>query len=241
MSRLLCITFRFIQPFPVFHGRGDAGLPEWPPSPMRAFQALVNAASMRQRGRSLDAGVHRALVTLETVRPYIVAPAAQPAAAGYRTYVPHNQADLVTAAWDRGNFDASIASHRMEKDVRPTRIDIAGEVLPTVHYLYPLDLPDDQCKRLLEEIRPCARSITALGWGIDQVVADATLLAPGELPAPEGERWQPASSGGRRLRVHQAGSLEALASRHEKFLERVVGGNFTPVPPGPARRRKSCG
>ena len=27
---------------------------------------------------------------------------------GHRAYVPHNQADLVTAAWDRGNVDASM-------------------------------------------------------------------------------------------------------------------------------------
>ncbi len=34
----LCITFRFIQPFPLFHGRADADIPEWPPSPLPRFR-----------------------------------------------------------------------------------------------------------------------------------------------------------------------------------------------------------
>lgn len=230
MSSILCITFRFIQPFPLFHGRADAAIPEWPPSPLRAFQALLNAAAMRQRGRPLDAAVRTALSTLEAIRPHIVAPAVQPAKAGYRTYVPHNQADLVSAAWDRGNLDASIASHRMEKDVRPTRIEFASDAIPALHYLYALDMPADACQRLLESLRPSVRSITALGWGIDQVVADATLLTHTDLAALEGQQWHPSSNGGRRLRVHRRGSLTALLNQHQKFLTRLVDGNFTPVP-----------
>ena len=50
-------------------------------------------------------------------------------------YVPNNAADLVTAAWARGNTEASIAEHRVEKDVRPTRL-VDGDC---VHYLW--DLP----------------------------------------------------------------------------------------------------
>jgi len=231
MSNILCITFRFIQPFPLFHGRADAGKPEWPPSPMRAFQALLNAAAMRQRGLPLDPSVRSAFSTLEAIRPQIVAPEAHPATVGYRAYVPHNHTDLVMAAWNRGNLDASIASHRMEKDVLPTRIALADDAIPALHYLYPLDLQSDVCRRLLDTIRPSIRSITALGWGIDQVVADATLLARPDVAMLEGEPWRPASRGGRRLRVHRMGSLDALTTRHQTFLHRIVNGNFTPVPP----------
>ena len=46
MSRHLVLSFRFLSPW--FHGRGDEGEPEWPPSPLRAFQALVTT-NRRQR------------------------------------------------------------------------------------------------------------------------------------------------------------------------------------------------
>ena len=137
--KTLCLSIRFIQPYPLFHGTRDAGEPEWPPSPMRLFQALLNAACLRVRGRPLAPEVRSALKVLEVLRPHIVAPSATVSDVGHRAYVPHNHTDLVTAAWHRGNDDASIASHRVEKDHRPMRITTLGDDLPTLHYLYPLD------------------------------------------------------------------------------------------------------
>jgi CRISPR-associated protein Csb2 len=198
---------------------------------MRAFQALVNAASLRHRGRPLPSEVESALSAIEAIRPSILAPNAEPAVVGHRAYVPHNQADLVSSAWDRGNLEASIASHRVEKDIRPIRIAQSGDSIPELHYLYPLGPSVGDAKKLLEVIRPCMRSISALGWGIDQVVADATLLTEQGDPSPKGERWQPASSGQHRVRVHRAGSLVALRRRHARFMDRLVEGRFTPVPP----------
>ncbi len=231
MNPILCITFRFIQPFPLFHGSADAGAPEWPPSPMRAFQALVNATSLRYRGKALPPEVESALTLIEAIRPSILAPDAQPSTVGYRAYVPHNQTDLVTAAWDRGNNDASIASHRMEKDIRPIRINVAGDTIPELHYLYPLNASFAECEQLLGVVRPCVRSISALGWGIDQVAGDAILLTETQAPDPSSHRWQPADAGRHRLRVHRKGSLQALRQRHDQFLTRLVDGKFTPVPP----------
>lgn len=231
MNPILCITIRFIQPFPVFHGSGDGGVPEWPPSPMRTFQALVNAASLRYRGLVLPVDVESALALIESIRPSIIAPDAFPSTVGYRAYVPHNQADLVSAAWHRGNIEASIASHRMEKDIRPMRIACTGEAMPALHYLFPLDRSIDDCQQLLNVIRPCVRSISSLGWGIDLVAADATLLNGDFLPNEAGHRWQPASKGQYRLRVPRRGSLHSLRQRHDRFLHRIVGGQFNPVPP----------
>lgn len=231
MSQRLCITFRFVQPFPVFHGRGDADVPEWPPSPMRAFQALLNAASLRARGNSLAAEVRSALEVLESVRPEVIAPRAAVSSVGYRAYVPHNQADLVTAAWHRGNLDASVASHRMEKDIRPMRIECKGDKLPAVHYLYPLDTAAVEPHALLAAIRPAVRSIHCLGWGIDQVIGDAVLFQQDGLAIETSERWRPVHSGGRRFRVPTAGTLDALVERHEQFLKRLIDNSWTPVPP----------
>src|SRR5690606_13457733 len=99
MSHTLCISFRYIQPYPLYHGRADGGEPEWPPSPMRAFQALLNAACLRTRGKPLPEDVRLALEVVETLRPSIIAPCATLSSIGHRAYVPHNHADLVTAAW----------------------------------------------------------------------------------------------------------------------------------------------
>jgi CRISPR-associated protein Csb2 len=230
MASTLCISFRFVQPFPLFHGRGDADEPEWPPSPMRAFQALLNAACLRTRGKPLPPEIRSALQVIEVLRPTIVAPHATLCSVGHRAYVPHNQADLVMAAWERGNNDAGIASHRIEKDLRPHRIETIGDTLPALHYLYSLDDANTDADVLLSAIRPSVRSIHCLGWGIDQVVADVRLV---ESPSEqlEGERWLPTTRGGKRLRVHQHGSLDGLAARHESFLARLDQGNWTPIPP----------
>jgi CRISPR-associated protein Csb2 len=226
----LCVSFRFIQPLPLFHGRGDAEKPEWPPSPMRAFQALLNAACLRTRGRPLPADARSALYVLEGLLPLIIASRATLSSTGHRAYVPHNQADLVTAAWDRGNVEASIASHRIEKDYRPHRIETVGDDLPTVHYLYSLETTNADPKELLNAIRPSVRSIHCLGWGVDQVVADAVLVDSSSTLSA-GETWTPTARGGQRLRVHRKGSLDALTARHGKFLTRLVQGDWTPVPP----------
>ena len=72
MSFHFCLTVRFLDS--CFHGRGDGGV-EWPPSPMRAFQALIAAAARLGRGEpgeSVVAGLHW-LESLEAP-PMIVAP-----------------------------------------------------------------------------------------------------------------------------------------------------------------------
>lgn len=230
MTRNLCISIRFLHPYPLYHGRAARDEPEWPPSPMRLFQALLNAASLRVRGRHLPADARDALECLERLRPHIVAPSATVSTVGYRAYVPHNQADLVSLAWHRGNLDATIASHRMEKDVRPMRIEACDNDLPTLHYLYPMgeQVPDPEA--LLRAIRPSVRAITHLGWGIDQVVGDAALLDAASSPSA-GERWVPSVRSGRLLRTHRRGSLDALCRRHEQFLSRIRAGEWTPVAP----------
>jgi CRISPR-associated protein Csb2 len=170
-----------------------------------------------------------ALRAFEPLRPEIIAPRATVSTVGYRAYVPHNQADLVNAAWYRGKLDASIASHRVEKDIRPMRIEILNGDLPTLHYLYPLDATTLDQRELLRVIRPSVRAITHLGWGIDQVVADAALVDR-DSSELKGERWRPSARAGRRLRVHCNGCLDALMNRHGQFLNRLQGG-WTPVSP----------
>src|ERR1039457_6551350 len=100
-SSYLCITIRFLQPY--CHGRMEGGEPEWPPSPLRAFQALVAAAAARWREAQFSNGVASALNWLERQEaPSIVAPVGEPASVKYRLYVPDNVADKVGKSWSGG-------------------------------------------------------------------------------------------------------------------------------------------
>ena len=114
MNNFLCLTVRFLDPVPAFHGRTDGGEPEWPPSPLRLFQALVAAAAARWHDVQF-AEAQPALKWLESRKPIIVTDAIQADRTGYRSYVPHNAGDLMTAAWDRGDIEASMAKHESRR------------------------------------------------------------------------------------------------------------------------------
>ena len=213
----LMISVRFL--LDEFHGRGEQNEPEWPPSPLRLFQALVNA-SARQGG----AEVSNVLDWLERQpAPTIVAtaPSAIQPRYGATFYVPNNDGELWFDKFDK-------TTKRVEKKVHPTRLQEDA----VVHYLWPVadsetvDLPD--CKRI-------ACAISAFGWGIDLVVADAALLSREKADALVGERWRASESGGGvSLRVPTRGTLAALRTRYEAFLNRISlekDAVFRPVPP----------
>jgi CRISPR-associated protein Csb2 len=225
MQQHFCITVRFLDGR--FHGRGDGGEPEWPPSPLRVFQALVAAAAAHTNERNALTSAAPMLQWLEAQpAPLIIAPA-NARAAKYRLYVPDNVGDLVARSWRKGNV-ASIADYRTEKDVQPMRL-IGGEA---VHYLWPLpdgDAAFSQHRPLLQE---CARVMTHLGWGVDMVVANAPVISDEEAEQLSGQHWQPTVSDSRNvLRVPVAGTLEDLKRRHAAFLQRVHPDSFAPVPP----------
>ena len=224
MSNLLKVTVRFLDPQPRFHGRGDDSEPEWPPSPMRLFQSLVAAATARWHEKTFDDYARPALQWLEAISPEMVAPTVSPDRFGYRMYVPNNSGDLMTAAWARGDTETSMAKFRVEKDVRPTLLH--GDA---IHYLYPFSTQD--CPHL-ETLRSAARSMTHLGWGIDMVATDVTIINENEVSKLEGERWRASANHiGTPLRVPTPGTLDALMEKHLRFLNRLSQGEFKPVPP----------
>jgi CRISPR-associated protein Csb2 len=224
MSKFLCITVRFLQP--LSHGRGDGAEPEWPPSPLRLFQALVAAAAARWNER----------LCVEYAAPALEWLAKQPALAvvaavgvksdvKYRLYVPDNVGDRVAKSWRGGNSTASIADYRTEKDVRPTHL-----VGDAVHYLYPISDAAELAK-YKQILTDASRSITHLGWGVDMVAGNAAEMSEDEAANLPGERWRPtADRSGTPLRVPRADTLRALTDKHTAFLNRLSDG-FRPVPP----------
>jgi len=221
MPAFFCFTIRFLQP--LAHGRGDGGEPEWPPSPLRLFQALVAAAAARWNERTNLNYTFPALQWLEQ-RPEIVAPHGVPSASPYLLYIPNNTADLLVPAWKQGDVTKGVK--REQKPVCPTHL--ADEA---VHYLYPL--PDDltEFNQHRETLKAAARSITHLGWGIDMVAADADVITEADAAQLSGHRWRVVPTGGVPLRVPKAGTLDDLIRKHKDFLNRLSSDGFKPVPP----------
>lgn len=225
MSNSLCITLRFLRP--ECHARGDGGEPEWPPSPLRLFQALMAAAAAKWNERERLNTSSRTLKWLEALPPpIIIAARGEPAQSKYRLYVPNNTGDKVASIWTRGG-EANIADSRTEKDVRPTRLTTGD----AVHYVF-AGAAGEEAKPHFELIRGVARSVSHLGWGVDMVVGNCELLSDSEVAGLQGEKWHPVvGDDSKSLRVPTAGTLDALTSKHRAFLARLNSDGFAPVPP----------
>jgi CRISPR-associated protein Csb2 len=220
MPKYLCITIRFLQP--LAHGRSDRGVPEWPPSPLRLFQAYVAAAAARWGEHTkLEHSVPALRWLEEQPAPEVVACMGTASKVPTQFYVPDNSAEMLVPSWKRGETDK--VPKRTEKVVLPTHLN--GEA---VHYLFPVK--DDECHHL-EVLKAAARSITHVGWGIDIVVADADLISQEDADRLAGERWRVAQSGGVALRVPKPGTLNDLMRKHQEFLNRLTEDGFNPVSP----------
>ncbi|HID75040.1 MAG TPA: type I-U CRISPR-associated protein Cas5/Cas6 [Planctomycetaceae bacterium] len=213
MTRYLCISVTFLDPF--FHGKGDsdaehpAGRPEWPPSPMRLFQALLAGSRTGCRNREWSPAKAAAFRWLECQgAPLIVAPVARLASA-VTLFVPNNDGDK--------KFDRQ--ERLTSKLVYPHRL-CGGD---TVHYLWPIDEAAHSHAVLLAGE---ARHLLSLGWGIDQVVGNGRILDEAQAAELRGQGmcWRPWTHyrlGQQQRRIPVKGSLSDLERVHKSFLGRV--------------------
>ena len=228
MPEYLCISIAFLDER--FHGRGDGGEPEWPPSPLRLFQSLVAA-----NGEAVDEGgkVCDALHWLEKQPPPTILTPACEASNPLCLSVPNNAMDIVGKAWSKGNYsgsgDANPATHRTMKTVCPTRM-IDGS---TVHYLWSLPDTGKAISGMTETLAHAAGRIFSLGWGVDMVAGHGKSLGTNQLEELTGECWKPGDSGSCVLRSPISGTLGALKNRHKSFLNRIhiQSKSFTPADP----------
>jgi len=222
MPTFLRISIRFL--LDEFNGRGDGGEPEWPPSPLRLFQALVNSAA-----RLGIESFASSLKHLEERRDPPVIFASKPAPIqprwGVKFHVPNNDGDL----WFNTNKSSG---KRAEKVFSPTRLPENA----AVYYFW--EITNSVPRDFVGHIQQLARSISAFGWGINMIVADAdTVEATGTFEVPVSfEKWIPAEVGGNSLRVPISGTLADLEERHKAFLNRLPTAPdgsqyFQPVPP----------
>jgi CRISPR-associated protein Csb2 len=160
----------------------------------------------------------------QQMAPDIIAPTTKPCKSKYRLYVPDNVGDKVAASWCRGG-DANIADYRTEKDVRSVHL-----ITEAVHYLYKVAHLDTETEKHLRTLLLAARSITHLGWGIDMVVGNASVISEDEVPKLQGERWQPNNDiQGNPLRVPAVGTLQTLMKKHTQFLNRITPEGLRPA------------
>jgi len=226
MAEYLHIAVTFLDAR--FHGTEDGGKLEWPPSPLRLFQAIV-AANAAELGS--DGALDRGLTWLEQQEPPLVIAPNCRVSAPYCLSVPNNSMDIVARAWSRGNYfgsgDANPATHRTMKSIRP--VHIADD--STVHFAWRLpNASHDQA--VVPSLIKAARRIVSLGWGVDLAVADADLISSVRLQSLRGERWLATSTlSAQALRTPTLGTLAALKERHGAFLRRLEGGVLSPVGP----------
>lgn len=226
----LCVTFLN----GAFHGRGENGRPEWPPSPLRLFQALLATAAARWR-MPLPDDVAAALDWLAGLpAPEIVAPPHQ-VGTPYQTSVPNNAMDIVAGCWSRGNEtskDAQLATHKAMKEIRPTYLVTDDGDLATVAFVWSIEEADQRdARRHTDLLRDLASRLYQLGWGLDLVAGHAELVSGSAKPLT-GERWFP-TMGGSPLRTPRSVTRLFLQDRHERFLNRLSQKTLIPVPPLP--------
>lgn len=232
MSVFLRICIRFLDPVPSFCGQRDDNEPEWPPSPLRVFQAFIDASASRWHGQRFDEHGVPALAWLEALpRPCIIAPSCH-ISVPFRISGPNNDMDAPASLWIKGKEPEK--PHR-PVDLRALKLVHRSFLLRrneqddlSLHYLF--SLPDGQCTHL-GVLKAAARSITHLGWGIDMVAADADVISEEDALALPGHRWRAVESGGVPLRVPKRGTLQDLIRKHKDFLNRMTIDGFKPVPP----------
>lgn len=227
MSNYLHISVTFLDAR--FHGRGDGGEPEWPPSPLRLIQAMV-AANADMLGT--NGNLEQALTWLQSQPPpAIIAPHGVPSEP-YSLSVPNNAMDIVGRAWSKENYfgggDSNPAKHRTMKTVRSTRMTDGD----TIHYLWKLSDTSSDTTTATRTLCKAVGRIVALGWGIDLIASQVSLITSQQFQHMTGERWSPSvATNMAALRVPIQGTLEALKSKHEAFLQRIGKEGFSPVEP----------
>ncbi len=211
----LCISVTFLDP--LFHGQGDSE-PEWPPSPMRLFQALLRGSRSGCREwewSEVKAAAFRWLESRDA--PQIVAPEAT-SVAGYTLFVPNNDGDKLPDRQDR----------LTRKVAWPHRLS-GGD---TLHYIWPISENGHSHRSHAEVICGEARHLLSLGWGIDQVVGNGRILTEAEVAALPGRRWRawpPRQLPGQPCRVPVSGSLDDLEAVHQSFIRRIDQGHYRPL------------
>lgn len=154
-----------------FHVGRYHGIPEWPPSPARVFQALVAGAA---RGRTLSARRLSALEQLELAPPPVVGAGRTRRGQAVTMYMPNNDLDA------EDGDPARVEKIRAKKVFRPELFDAE---IPVV-YLWTFESLQPEQRDGLADL---AEDLYQLGRGIDPAWAKARWLDDAERATYESD------------------------------------------------------
>jgi CRISPR-associated protein Csb2 len=191
-----------------YHGVGD-----WPPSPFRLFQALVNGAYGGRWVTEPEADKDVALQWLEQLDPPLMLAPASVRGRVVRSYVPNNDLDAF------GGDPTHLADVRVAKETR-ARI-VAGDA--PFSYAWKFDSVDAS---RAEGICRLADRLHTLGRGVDSAYASGRILgweealeqfrAAGPLAVPS-----PGAAPPRNVRCPMPGSLASLKARYAQWRHQL--------------------
>ena len=186
---------------------------EWPPSPWRVYQALVAGSAMeRRRAPELEA----ALRHLETLSPPVVTAPRAAVLRAVRASVPDNDGDRVLALHAKGK---PVAARTKAAKLASFRTRRARRFAGTVTYEWEALA---ETAGHFQALGAIARSVSAVGQGIDLALARAELL---EAPSrPRGVRYTPSPDGRLALSVPWRGGFDALEARYRRERTRIDPG-----------------
>ena len=186
---------------------------EWPPSPWRVYQALVAGSAMeRRRAPELEA----ALRHLETLSPPVVTAPRAAVLRAVRASVPANDGDRVLALHAKGK---PVAARTKAAKLASFRARRARRFAGTVTYEWEALA---ETAGHFQALGAIARSVSAVGQGIDLALARAELLdAPSR---PRGVRYTPSPDGRLALGVPWRGGFDALQMRYRRERTRIDPG-----------------
>lgn len=201
------------------------GLPEWPPSPFRLYQALVAGALVGEPDTRADE-LAPLFEWLETLPPPRIAVPPTRRGAAVDIYMPNNDLDTV------GGDPRKIAEIRgAQKHVQPRIF----EADTPIRYLW--RLPEGEGDRG-EEILAVAEDLYQLGRGVDMAYAEGELstLEEAEDRVTDGGLvlYRPQHEGGgegHSLRSPAPGTFKSLRKRFAAQRVRLAGGHLTQAPP----------
>ena len=201
----LCISVLYLSD--TYHGV------EWPPSPMRLFQALI-AGHHQGRVRSVpDVDFPVVMRWLECLPPPVIQACEVSQGRRCRVFVPNNDDDIAMRQWAKDKPESPLdrAKRYTEKSRQPWFL--TGD--RSVYYFW--EIPHGEENRAQAVVDSAVR-IIALGWGVDMVVAKGHWVS-GEIPQL-GIGYRPCSNPqtSRVLRTPIPGSYDATERRYQAFL-----------------------
>jgi CRISPR-associated protein Csb2 len=197
----LTITIRLHDPR--YHG-----VPEWPPSPARVFQALVAGVARRNEFAS---PVEAALLWLEALPPPLIVAPRQHRGQRVVAFVPNNDADAF------GGDLSRLPEIRAKKMMEPRLL--IGD--PAFVYAWPVAAAD----AVTQSFDVIAGSLYQFGRGVDMAWAVADVLDDADLDAVvdghQGVVHRPARGGSVELACPVSGRLSSLRRRYAEMSKRL--------------------